>query len=201
MQTMMKQARRLSLIAPVLVILILTLVSCCGGRLNSIALCLRAPYSDPPASFDESDLVGTWETRYGPNVDTLVLRAGGTFRQTYGRSTPADYVFETPWNEWWVERLANGGVRLHLDGARYYPEGPIIAELDGEGYPCPEDEPDCPERYQLGPYDFYDPIADETVYNERRLPKKPEMTHSEADRRRPRRTNIATSSSLSPVRR
>lgn len=165
----MQQSRRLSVAVPVLVLLMMTLVSCWGGRLDSVLLCLEAPYSDPPPTFEDSDLVGAWETHYGGNVDRLTVRGDGTFKQAYQRAGPENYVYETAWNPWWLEQLPDGGVRVHLQGARYYPEGPIIAELDGEGYPCPEDEPDCPERHQLGPYGFYDPIADETLYMIREL--------------------------------
>jgi hypothetical protein len=169
LQIMMKQSKWLSALVPILGVLVVTLVSACGGRLSSVALCLEAPYSDPSVSFEKSNLVGAWETHYGRNADTLILRADGRFKQTYRRPGPEQYVYETPWNPWWIERLPDGGVRVHLQGARYYAEGPMIAELDGEGYPCPRDAPECPERDQLGPYAFYDPIADETVHMVREL--------------------------------
>jgi len=87
---------------------------------------------NPPAAFRESDLVGTWAADYGryEGDDQLILRADGTFKQTYGNEKE-DYLFETPWNEWRGERFADGRVRVHLRGARYYFGG--IREAEEEG--------------------------------------------------------------------
>lgn len=75
-------------------------------------------YSAPPATFQDSDLAGTWEDHYwGGEVDRLIIRPDGTFKQIYCNG---DYRYETPWNKWWVERLPDGRVRVHLEGARYY---------------------------------------------------------------------------------
>jgi hypothetical protein len=83
-------------------------------------MCREAPYSPPPESLHESDLVGTWETYYwGDSVDTLILRDDGTFKQIFRDPAEDRYRYETPWNEWWLEQLPDGAVRLHLAGARY----------------------------------------------------------------------------------
>lgn len=98
----------------------------------------QAPYSNPPATFQDSDLVGTWEAHYWEgDVDRLVIKPDGSFKQIYRKG---DYVYETPWNKWWVERLPDGRARLHLDGARYY----LI-------------------WVERGDYLFHDPIGNESI--------------------------------------
>lgn len=93
-------------IALLLLVLLLLPVTC------------QAPYSNPPATFQDSDLVGIWEAHYwGGGVDRLIIRADGTFKQIYRKS---DCEYKTPWNKWWVERLPDGRARVHLEGARYY---------------------------------------------------------------------------------
>lgn len=90
----------------------------------------------PPATFRKTDLVGTWEGHYGgyagygQGLDRLILRADGTFKQIY-EIEKQGYVYETPWNEWWMERFPDGRVRVHLEGARYYVAGIERAERDG----------------------------------------------------------------------
>lgn len=102
----MKRSARLAIVLSVAVLTV-SVTGCIGWE---------APYSNPPATFQESDLVGTWEARYGKGVDRLIIRADGTFKQIYRDRT----YYETPWNKWWVERLPHGGARVHLEGARYY---------------------------------------------------------------------------------
>jgi hypothetical protein len=139
-------------------------LACSPSRLASVVRCLQQPYDAPPSDLDEADLVGTWEAQYaGYSIDALVVRADGTYKQVY-QDHAEDYTFETPWNEWWVETMADGAARLHLQGARYYPDGALIAELDGVGLPCPESEPDCWEGLDLPPYGFYDPVQEDTVF-------------------------------------
>ena len=141
-----------------------TSLACAPGYLASVVRCFEVPYEGPPSDFEESDLVGTWEVHYMEwGTDTLVLRADRTFKQVYQDRTD-DYSFETPWNEWWLETMRDGAVRLHLEGARYYPDDILIAELDGLGLPCPESEPDCWEGLELPPYGFYDPVQNDTAF-------------------------------------
>jgi hypothetical protein len=73
-----------------------------------------------PETFEESDLVGTWRSEYYPGVetDTLILREDGTYRQIY-EDTRLDHQFTTPWNRWYVEHRATGGIYLHLEGMHY----------------------------------------------------------------------------------
>jgi hypothetical protein len=118
-------------------------------------ICLEAPYSPPPPTFQDSGLVGTWETEYGRSIDRLTLGADHTFQQLYEDRYAPEYVYHSPPGNWWVERLQDGQVRLHLEGARYYLDGIKIAEREGlESY----GEPDPP------PMPFFDPIAEELVF-------------------------------------
>ena len=124
----------------------------------------RAPYSNPVETFEESDLVGTWEVHYMEwGFDKLILRADGTFKQVYQDNTVKGYVYETPWNKWWVERFPDGRARLRLQGARYYLDGIRQAELEGMEPPCSLDLPDCWGGSQPRPWSFYDPISKEFV--------------------------------------
>ncbi len=159
---MMKRSERLYVALPPLVLV--AVVQCCLfsllPNLTTDPHCLEAPYAAPPATFEASDLVDTWQTDYGRGRDTVIIKADGTFKQSYQDDHVEDYLYETPWNEWWVEGLPGGGVRLHLAGARYYLRGIAIAERDGlEGAPYDgfwgESGPP--------PFLFYDPIADELV--------------------------------------
>ena len=101
----------------------------------------------PPATFQETDLVGTWEGHYGYpwGTDRLILREDGTFKQIY--TNEEGYSYETPWNEWGVERFPDGRVWVHLEGARYYVGGIEMAERDGL-HPISSGPP--------WPYSFYD---------------------------------------------
>jgi hypothetical protein len=77
--------------------------------------------SPPPVTFQDSELGGTWEAHYyGGRIDRLVIKGDGTFKQVYYEK---NYVYETPWNEWWVERFLDGRVWVHLKGARYFVDG------------------------------------------------------------------------------
>jgi len=134
----------------------------CGVSARSVFFCAQAPYSPVPTDFTESDLWGAWRTSYGAgSTDTLVLRQDGLFKQTYQDPSEDGYLYETPWAPWWLEYLPGGSVRIHLQGARFFPEGAIIAELDGVGLPCPESGGTCLEATH--PYPFYDPIEDDIV--------------------------------------
>ena len=66
-----------------------------GLTLQGCTLQRGGPFSNPPATFEESDLVGVWEAEYA-GLDRLTIREDGTFKQVYREG---DYVYETPWNE------------------------------------------------------------------------------------------------------
>jgi hypothetical protein len=114
---------------------------------QSARFCVHAPYLPPPATFDDGDLVGTWRAHYDGSVDTLILKADGTFKQIYQDRYQEDYVYETLWNKWRVERYGDGRARVYLRGARFYEQGPTIAEEGG-----------CYRNWT-----FYDQVAEEYV--------------------------------------
>jgi hypothetical protein len=117
-----------------------------------------------PADLEASDLVGTWEAEYWRSgLDRLILRENGTFKQIYRSCQVSDYVYETPWNEWWIDRLQDGRVWLHLEGARYYYAGVRFAEQEGLHASCPDDWPDCRMGLDPPPFGFYDPYGREFV--------------------------------------
>ena len=112
-----------------LLLLFTAIAACCWMTPKSIKDIMDS--EPPPATFRETDLVGTWEGHYGIpwGADRLILREDGTFKQIY--TDEKGYVYETPWNKWRVERFPDGRVRVHLEGARWYLDGIEFAELEG----------------------------------------------------------------------
>jgi hypothetical protein len=114
----------------VLLLLLLTAIAacCCMPSESTKTIMGSEP---PPATFRETDLVGTWEGHYGypRGTDRLIIREDGTFKQIY--RDEEGYVYETSWNKWWVERFPDGRAWVHLEGARYYLDGIEFAERDG----------------------------------------------------------------------
>jgi len=170
----MMHRRPTSSVVPLALVLLMTASACvCPRPLASYypfanPICLEAPYSPPPPTFRDSELVGTWKTRYtgwpAGDVDMLVFREDGTFRQIYENYRVEDYVYESQWTKWWVERFSDGRVRVHLPGARYYESGIATAELDGLAVPCPTEQPGCTGEPRLPPHSFYDPFAREYLH-------------------------------------
>ena len=68
-----------------------------------------------PKSFKESDLVGTWIGKYFGNVDKLIIRADGTYKQVYADE---NLIFESDWEKWRLEYDPYGYLRLYLTGMR-----------------------------------------------------------------------------------
>jgi len=131
--------------------------------LRSLAICLQAPYSSPPADLTAADLAGTWQVHYGERgVDTLVIESDGTFRQLYEDFLVEDYVFETGSSTWRLEPDGRGGVRIRLALARYYLRG--IATAEGRKTRVPSAQEDVRSTPAV-PIEFplYDPIAREAV--------------------------------------
>jgi hypothetical protein len=97
------------------------------GFVSMITLCLCygcnpfpvKGFKKPPSTLKESDLVGTWQTKYrGERIDTITLRADGTYKQVYRQ--PDGYTYESPWNRWYLEYRDSGWIYVHLEGMRYY---------------------------------------------------------------------------------
>lgn len=76
-----------------------------------------------PASVSATDLVGTWQAEYaaGRAIDTVVIRADGTYRQVYADTS--GYTYEGLWQEWRVETRPGGCVYLHMECMRYFVAG------------------------------------------------------------------------------
>ena len=96
------------------------------------------PYEPPPDGVGAADLAGTWRAHYVVcGEDTLIIKAGGTFKQIYQNERLTwigncpNYTWDSGWHEWYLESLANGGVVLHLVGARYYKDGIDLVEREG----------------------------------------------------------------------
>lgn len=174
----MRHGRRRSSLTTLALLLLVSASACVCPPLASYypfakPICLEAPYSPPPPTFQDSDLVGTWETRYAGwpagDLDRLTFREDGTFRQVYQNFQLKDCIYDTQWAEWWVERFPDRRVRVHLQGARYYASGITIAELDGLDLPCPTSQPGCTGEPRLPPYPFYDPFERDYLYMEGEL--------------------------------
>lgn len=136
-----------------MVLSVFVIVTACPSCCAVFAPHLEQPYSNPPATFQDADLVGVWEAHYMEwGQDKLILKADGTFKQIYQDCTLEGYIYETPWNDWSVEYFPDGRVRLHMEGARYYLAGIKIAELSGRSSPNSE-----------SPFFFYDPVTEESL--------------------------------------
>jgi hypothetical protein len=118
-------------------------------------------FTNPPKTFQESDLVGTWQTSYEKNeTDTLVIADNGTYQQKYVDQN-TKYSFVTNWNSWSLEKNPDGSIYVFLSGGRYYVEGVRIGELNGRGDSCPSNLPACISG--SSPRIFYDPYSKENI--------------------------------------
>ncbi len=89
----------------------------------------------PPPTFDETDLVGTWQATYGTKrIDRITLKSDGTYQQVF-QAPNANYFYESPWNKWYVEYSSNGIPKLHLEGMRYYVYDFQLGEMGGRDKP------------------------------------------------------------------
>jgi hypothetical protein len=84
-----------------------------------------------PATFNASDLIGTWRGDYvgiAPigvkvtGVETLTLREDGRYQQIY--EDGKGYVYVSTWNKWYLDESKI----VHLEGGRWYPLGIPYAE-------------------------------------------------------------------------
>lgn len=112
----------------------------------------------PLADFQTSDLVGIWEAHYTyvTGIEMLVFKEDGTYQQIYEGLN--DYLYVSSWNEWQVERRVDGRIWVYLEGGRWFPEGPEIADLEGM-------DPFRPETV----HHFYDHATNSSVAMQGRL--------------------------------
>jgi hypothetical protein len=122
----------------------LLLLMCVLAMLSTAACscCAGASYFNPFRVIGPSDLVGTWRADYDKydfsgrcryvvtGVETLTLRADGTYQQVYddGRG----YVYTSPWKKWYLESRRGGGI-LHLEDGWFYSLGIRDAEKLASG--------------------------------------------------------------------
>ncbi len=144
--------------------LLLTIFLCCEYSFELIfkeSLMVERS-GNPPAALQADDLIGIWEAEYCSKCrDRLFLREDGTFKQVYHNGWQ-NYIYETPWNRWWIERFPDGRVRVHLEGARYYYAG--IEEGEREGlFPTISPEQYSPWGNEIRFEDYYDPFTQESV--------------------------------------
>lgn len=80
-----------------------------------------------PESFQESDLIGAWQSEYFPRsiIHTIVLRKDGTYEETFVEKITNDY-FVGAGNRWHLEKRPDGGLYLHLEGMHYRVSGQIL---------------------------------------------------------------------------
>jgi hypothetical protein len=70
-----------------------------------------------PEGFSETDLVGTWIARSIDIIDTLIIQADGTYKQSiHIEYKSLDY--ESDWQPWRFEYRENGTGYLHMDQLR-----------------------------------------------------------------------------------
>ena len=130
-----------------------------SAMLGAVMACSNPIKFTSPLPMSMPELEGVWVAHYGSGqTDTLTLKSDGTFRQEF-ENPLNQYAFDSGWNEWILEELPIGIVRLHLKGGRYYLAGISFGESNGK-IPCIEN--DCTlEGESRG---FYDPFAEEVVY-------------------------------------
>lgn len=89
----------------------------------------------PPEGFQQADLYGTWQAKYGGEprtTDTIVLREDGTYQQIY-QLAATEYHYESPWYQWSFERRPSGRLYLHLRNMRYCLITDEVCALEGGG--------------------------------------------------------------------
>jgi hypothetical protein len=125
------------------------------------ASCTAASYENPQKPIEMPALVGIWEVKYSKNrIDKLIINEDLNCKQIYENSDTG-YSFETGWESCFLESLSNDRMYFHIIGGRYFAAGENVAELEGMGIPCPEDDPNCYSGNN--PRFFYDPYSGNRV--------------------------------------
>jgi hypothetical protein len=88
-------------------------------------------------TFQESDLIGMWQTQYGAgaSTDTLTIREDGTYKQVYACDVcyEGEGRFFEKTGQWWLEERSNGGLYLHLEGMRRCDNTDEVCEWESGG--------------------------------------------------------------------
>lgn len=100
--------------------------------------CVSQEQRGPFPTVSPDLLVGIWQADYsaypglafyGENfrgVETLILNTDGTYRQTY--DDREGHLYTSPGSTWYIQDC-----QLYLEGGRYYPLGPEMADLFATG--------------------------------------------------------------------
>jgi len=142
---------------------IIVLIGC-----SSIRLAQEAPFDNPPSSLTEIDLIGSWVTEYlGWGTDKIVLGSNGKYKQTFIDPSyeNGEYIFESQWNDWWIEVLPDGRQHLHLENGKYFLAGVAFSEKITHGIvlPCRENDSSCEENPRTITWPLYDWIGKEYI--------------------------------------
>jgi hypothetical protein len=98
----------------------------------------------PPESFREADLVGVWVANYFEDIDKLLIRSDGTYKQIFSSES---ITFESDWQKWWIEYKPEGYALVHLTGMRRCDDLNLICNTTGGGLPLGEEARDpCTEK-------------------------------------------------------
>lgn len=120
---------------------------------NRIAVTTEVPTCpELPDNFSESNLIGTWTGRYFGNVDRLIIRADGTYKQIYSAE---GLNFESNWETWYIEYDPQGYARLHLAGMRRCDGLDSVCNDPGGGLPNGEQ---ALNPCESGPLSFEDEV-------------------------------------------
>lgn len=113
----------------VLTMILLLGAICLAGMISALYIKItRLPFSSPTTTFNQRELFGTWEARYGSNQDFISINEDGFFKQKYIGEN--NYIFLSDKNKWSLEYFPDGRIRLHLAGARYYYAGVSFFEYN-----------------------------------------------------------------------
>jgi hypothetical protein len=115
-------------------LIVLLIISACARPTGEVPQEEKWRCPSVPETFEETDLIGTWQSRYhtGSVTDTLILRGDGTYQQIYDDQL-ANYYYTSPWNRWYVEHRSSGGLYLHLEGMHYCLSTDEICRREGGG--------------------------------------------------------------------
>jgi len=103
-----------------------------------------------PIDFQESDLLGTWQSQYGAGIDTLMLHEDGSYEQRYVCEVcneGAGYSFDNS-GSWRLEYRESSVLYLHLQGMRR----------------CDNTDTLCREQVGGGDFPYWDFCEDRIVY-------------------------------------
>jgi len=120
------------------------LSSCTPAIVSRIKTAEAARCSPPIGNFSEANWVGTWMAGTPDQVDTLIVRADGTYKQIvhieFPNRSPIDY--ESDWQPWHLEYSNNKIPYLHLIGMRFCGMNVAIPcdVHNGAGYDFCQDE-------------------------------------------------------------